>query len=188
MSPLRSPLWLRLMLALLLVASAPARADSPESAVRAYMDDLRHHGLAVVADHLHRDEMARFKSMLLPALLRRDFPQQREVITGLFGPDATPQSVAAMPADRFVTAIMRLVEQRLAARGVRFGEADVIGTVPEGEVIHVVTRTRTGAGPMSITGLEVMSVRLDGPHWRLMLSGQIDGLARAIAADVQRQR
>jgi len=188
MSPMRAPLWLRLLLALLLLASAPARADSPESAVRAYIDDLRTLGLGIVADHLHRDEMARFKSMLLPALLRRDLPQQREVIAALFGSDATPQSVAALPADRFVTAILRLVEQRLAARGVRFGEIDVIGSVPEGDVIHVVTRSRAAAGPMSITGLEVMSVRQDGPHWRLMLTGQIDGLARAIAGDVQRPR
>src|SRR5262245_55760379 len=80
--------------ALALLAHAPAWAnEAAEAAVRGYLADIAKSGIPATANHMHTEEMARFKEMLLPLFEASDAPGHREFVTGFFGPGTTPESV-----------------------------------------------------------------------------------------------
>jgi hypothetical protein len=184
-----SRLRLSLLLSLLLgVGSAFASTESAEAAVRDYHADLQSKGLRSVSAHMHRDELLRFKEMLLPIFQPEGPPNHKELVAGFFGPDATPESVAAAPPAVFMNAFMSIAERQLETLNYRFGDSEVVGSIQEGDVTHVLTRVRGGAAELKVTQMEVVSVRKDGAHWRLLLTGRYEGMAQAFRAQAQRRR
>jgi hypothetical protein len=172
----------------LLTGAASASTESPESVVREYFAELKSKGLAAVSAHMHQDELARFKSMLLPIFQPDGAPNHKELVAGFFGPEATPESVAAVPPTEFMNAFMALAGRQMGSLNMRFGDSEVVGSVQEGEVTHVVTRMRTGTAELTVTQMEVISLRKEGTRWRLLLTGRFEGMAQAFRAQSQRRR
>jgi putative sterol carrier protein len=55
---------------------------------------------------------------------------------------------------------------------------DVVGHVREGDdVVHVVYRGTTSVGNVKISKMSVMSLKADGESWRMLLTGDIEGMA-----------
>jgi hypothetical protein len=162
-----------------LAANAQAPAASPEALVRAYMADVRKDGMIVVSRYIHPDELARFKDMLMP-WVRKDASQKNEVIPGLFGAEATLASVEAMPPSQFMDAFMRLAGEQL--KELTFGDIEIVGTVREKDLSHVVTRVAAGIKGVQIRKLTVVTAKPMGEEWKLLLSGELEGMAAAISA------
>jgi hypothetical protein len=177
---LKASLMLISLMSFALPATAqPAAASSPEALVKEYMSVLNTEGMSAVARYLHPDELKRFKDMLMP-WVRMDASQKSEALHGLFGADATLAQVEAMPAERFMDAFMRLAGDQL--KDVTFGEIEIVGTVREKDVIHVVTRVAAGVKELRVNQLTVVSTKPLGKEWKLMLTGELEGLAAAIGA------
>ena len=68
-----------------------------------------------------------------------------------------------------------------------FDKIEVLGSIPEGEVVHVVTRVQIGVGVLAVRQMEVISVKPAGEVWRVMLTGQIEGFAQMVRARVPRR-
>lgn len=165
----------------LLVASCPSlAADTPEQVYQQSVEAVRQHGFAAMSDYMHPQELERFKGMLMPLFDNSGDVPGKEIARSFFGGDATPASIAAMPAVDFMKAVMGMIEGQLKGVDVRVGDSHVIGSVPEGEVVHLVTRTSVGAGALALTQMEVVSLRPFGDSWRLLLSGQMEGLAQVL--------
>ena len=65
-----------------------------------------------------------------------------------------------------------------------FAGEDVVpvGHVAEGNDAHVVFRLKVAADDgVTITKVQAMSLRRLGPTWRVLLSGEFEGLAAALA-------
>jgi hypothetical protein len=157
-------------------AQAPD-SNSPEAAVSEFMTVLQKEGMSVVSRFMHPDELSRFKDMVMP-WIRKDASQKNEVITGLFGSDATLATVESMPPAQFMDAFMRLAGDQL--KEVTFG-GSVVGTVREKDMVHVVTRVTANIKEVHVNKLTVVSTKLSGKEWKLMLTGELEGLASAIS-------
>lgn len=164
-------------LALAVGAATPA-SNSPEAVVTEYMAVLQKEGMAAVSRYIHPDELKRFKDMLMP-WVRKDASQKNEVVPGLFGSDATLASVEAMPPAQFMDGFMRLVGEQL--KDVSFGDIEIVGSIREKDMTHVVTRVAAGYKEVRISKLEVVSTKPLGKEWKLMLSGELEGMAAAIS-------
>ena len=163
----------------LAVGAQPATSSSPEAVVKEYLAVLQKEGMMAVSRYIHPDELKRFKEMLMP-WVRKDASQKNEVIPGLFGIEATLVSVEAMPPAQFMDAFMRLAGEQL--KDVTFGECEIVGTVREKDMTHVVTRITAGVQDLRMNKLTVVSTKPLGKEWKLMLSGELEGLAAAISA------
>ena len=162
-----------------LSANAQAPAASPEALVKAYTADIQKEGMIVVSRYIHPDELKRFKDLLMP-WVRKDAGQKNEVIPGLFGAEATLASVEAMPASQFMDGFMRIAGEQL--KELTFGDCEIVGTVREKDVTHVVTRVAAGIKGVQIKQMEVISTKPFGKEWKLLLSGELEGMAAAISA------
>ena len=162
-----------------LAASLAHAAATPESAVKEYMAALQKDGMMAVSRYLHPDELKRFKEMLLP-MFRKDATAKSEAIRGIYGAEATLASIEAMPPAEFMDGFMRLAGEQLS--GATFGDADIIGKVSENDVVHVVTRASTKVKEIQIKTLTVVSTKKSGAEWKLMLTGELEGLAAALSA------
>ncbi|HEY0502916.1 MAG TPA: hypothetical protein VGD42_05400 [Lysobacter sp.] len=172
---------LALLLGLLPVATAVA-AETPEAFVTRSVAAVQRDGLGAIAGFVHPDEAARFKAMLMPVLDVGPGSEVDRMTRAMFGADAA--TVRAMaPADVMRAVLDTMARQAQGAGApLQIGDRQVLGSVREGEVVHVVTRGSATVGELSITKVEVTSVRPLGDSWGLMLDGDIEGLARMLAA------
>lgn len=169
------------VMAALLGLVMPAFAESsPGSVAVAYFAAIKSDGLVAAADYIHPDELQRFRGMFSPLLANVNSPVAQSFAQAVFGSGATAQSVAALDPLSFTGGFMGFVEGQLKGVDMTFGDMQILGSVPEGETVHLVTRSSPGAAGVQITRLEVMSLKPYQDTWRLLLSGEIEGLAQAL--------
>lgn len=172
------------LLALTILLGFPlgaAASETPEQVAEAYINAIRTGGVTAVPDYIHPDELERFRGMLLPVLVD-DNPVAGQFRTALFGEGATLASVQAMDAKAFMQGFMGFVQGQMTAMDVSIGQSETLGSVREGEVVHLVTRNTAGAGALQLTQMEVISLKPYQDSWRLLLSGKMEGLAQALGA------
>ena len=166
------------LLSLTFAAGAQAAASSTaEAMVKEYLTAVQTEGMMAVSRYIHPDELKRFKDMLMP-WVRNDASQKNEVIPALFGPEATLASVEALPPAQFLDAFMRIAGDQL--KEMTIGDCEIVGTVREKDMTHVVTRVKASVKEVQISKLTVVSAKPLGKEWKLMLSGELEGMAAAI--------
>lgn len=188
------PMSARLLLLLALLAPCPAvpaaeTPETPEAFMQRYAEAIRTEGVGVTVEFVHPDDVARFHAMLSPLFETLPKAQADAMAKSLFGGKTDAAAVAAMPADRFMRGFLRFVEAQamggaVGKGGITVREFVLLGSVPEGEVHHFVTRGTVEAAGITMTRLEVVSVKPDGDGWGMLLSGELDGIAQAIKATV----
>jgi hypothetical protein len=61
--------------------------------------------------------------------------------------------------------------------------ASVVGTVPEGaDTVHVMYRMTMGVQGVEVTKMEVLSLQRSGTRWMATLTGDMQGMIRAMSA------
>jgi len=167
------------LMSMCLLAGVAQAATSPEQLTTEYFAALKKDGMAAVASYIHPDELARFKQMLLPVFQREAANNEHAITEGLFGKGTRLAQVEAMSGLDFMTGVMRVVGEKL--QDVSFDEVQVLGTVRENEVAHVVARVSAEASELKIKTLDVISAKPFGKEWKLLLTGELEGLAAALA-------
>lgn len=175
--------------ALLLAGTLPALATQTETAeafVARSGKVLQEKGAGAIADFIHPEELQRFKSMMTPILESTDPKAADPLARALFGGDATAESALRMAPVEFMRSLLKSVLSR-SGMTVDIGPMQVLGSVREGDVVHVVTRGSAGVGVIKLSQVEVVSVRPYGDSWGMMLTGEMEGMAEAMrAASVKR--
>jgi hypothetical protein len=167
-----------LMLAALLM-SGLAQAASPEETVNAYMKSLKEGGVQTTADFIHPAELKRFKDMLMPFFTSAPEADRQEGLDMLFGKGTSLAQVEAMTPHIFMKTFMTAIGEKL--QDVKFNSVEILGSVPEGELRHVVTRiTVDGPGGFRMAQMEVVTTKPYESGWKLALTGQLEGLAEAM--------
>jgi hypothetical protein len=165
------------------LAAVPLRAvaqSSPEAVAVAYVAAIKSGGFSASADFIHPDELQRFKSMFAPLLADPKSPAAQGFAQAMFGPQATAESVAALDPLSFMRGVMSFLEDQMQGFDMTIGDVQVLGAVPENDTVHLVTRNTAGAAGVQLTQLEVMSLKPYQNTWKLLLSGQLEGLAQAL--------
>lgn len=165
------------------LAAVPLRAvaqSSPEAVAVAYVAAIKNGGLSASADFIHPDELQRFKNMFSPLFSDPNSPAAQGFAQAMFGPQATAESVAALDPLSFMRGVMSFLDNQMKTVDMTFGDVQILGAVPENETVHLVTRNTAGAAGVQLTQLEVMSFKPYQDTWKLLLSGQLEGLAQAL--------
>jgi hypothetical protein len=161
----------------LLAFAVPAAHAQPvpeaEATLRAYTDALRAADWVAAARHIEPEGLARVAELVdVLALL-----DESEQAGKLFPPK--PGQDPVMAFDRFMRMVARQApEMEDALRGMRM---EIIGSVREGEdLVHIVGRTNTAVGAITVEGVEVTTLRRTGDRWVVKLSAEIDGVIRGL--------
>ncbi|AVP96520.1 hypothetical protein C7S18_04595 [Ahniella affigens] len=176
--------WLAALLLAVAVNLANAQDESPEQVAEAYGAALKTSGMSGATEFMHPDELERFRASLAPVLAIEPGLGE-EVRKGIFGPEMTAASMSAMSAETFMKGCLGFADKQMKATNTELVSMEIIGSVPEGEITHLVTRGEVRAGAMTLTSMEVMSLKHYGKTWRLLLSGKIEGMAEMIKAQIQ---
>jgi hypothetical protein len=161
-------------------APAQERAETPEAVTRQFGAAMRANDWVGTAQLMHPDALAHFRSMFIP-ILRADSTGQ--LCERLFATTSSAE-IAALPDAELFARFFRTLVSGTPELGGMFAGADMVpvGHVLEGtDVAHVVFRMKVAAGGVTITKVQAMSLRRTGPTWRVLLSGDFEGLAAALA-------
>jgi hypothetical protein len=167
------------LLAPLSKAYAQERIESPEAVTIQFGAAMRANDWVGTAQLMHPDALARFRNMFIP-ILRAD--STGHLCERLFATTSSAE-VAALPDAELFARFFRTLVSSTPEIGGMFAGADMvpIGHVLEGsDVAHVVFRMKVEADGVTITKLQAMSLRRSGPTWRVLLSGDFEGLAAAL--------
>ena len=174
-------LAMSLALSMSLFAGAAQAAGTPEQLAVEYMAALKKDGVAAAAAYIHPEELARFKEMLMPLVRREAATGEHAMIDVLFGQGTKLAQVESMAPLHFTNALMRALAGKL--EDVKFNDVEVLGTVREKEVVHVVTRVNVELSPtVKLKNVDVISTKRFGEEWKLLLTGQLEGLAAGLAS------
>lgn len=166
---------------LLLAGMMPALAKDAETAeafVARSGKAVQEKGPGAVADFMHPDELARFKSMMAPMLTMAEGIQADLMARAMFGPTATGESVAKLSPADFMRTLLGSTIMGRPGMTVKVGETHVLGSVKEGDTVHVVTRSSATVDEISLTSTEVVSVRSYGDGWGMLLNGDLEGMGQ----------
>ncbi len=171
---------------LLALALAAHAADAPpEEVAHTYIRAFAELRLYAVADTLHPAALEKFKGLLVTiadaleaAPVGRKAPPK--MLSALFGEEG-PQAVKTRPArEAFVRFMSNLTTFVPQLREMTAGsEYQIIGHVDEGgNVTHVVFRATLRRGAAEVTKMEVLSLKLDGTAWKVLLTDDLESLIR----------
>lgn len=152
---------------------------SPEWVAREYLIAVRERGFAAEAEFLHPDEMARFKSMLIPIFAAESASGGRALMNATFGRDARmAEARLADPAD-FLRRFSRVMSVRMPDQPTDYDRLWVLGTVKEGEQVHVLVRLSSTSVTVG-ERLEVVSLLPFEGGWKLRLSPKLEAAVLAM--------
>lgn len=188
---MKTSLALRLLTALTMTAlTAPTFAEdafaTPELTVRSYFAALQKRGVESMAEFMHPDEARRFKDLLMPIYEFEASAQERHLLDATFGADASLEKIKAAPPADFMRALAKLMAAQTAELAISLDAIDVLGSVPEPDkgLVHVLSRVQAGAMGIVVTKLDVTSLKLHDGRWKMMLTGDMEGLAQALRSRV----
>jgi hypothetical protein len=160
---------------------AQDRSETPEQVTRQFGAAMRTNDWVGTAQLMHPDALARFRAMFIPILRADDTGQLCE---RLFATTSSAE-VAALPDAELFARFFRTLVSGTPELGGMFAGADMVpvGHVLEGaDVAHVVFRMKVASDDgVTITKVQAMSLRRSGSTWRVLLSGEFEGLAAALA-------
>jgi len=152
---------------------------SPGWVAREYLIAVRERGFAAEAEFLHPDEMARFKSMLIPIFAAESASGGRALMNATFGRDARmAEARLADPAD-FLRRFSRVMSVRMPDQPTDYDRLWVLGTVKEGEQVHVLVRLSSTSVTVG-ERLEVVSLLPFEGGWKLRLSPKLEAAVLAM--------
>ena len=163
---------------ILLIISFNA-AGTPEDVARQYFDLLAAKKYAEVVALYDDAEMARFKGMFHEIIVFAEGsgPEMIEGLAPLLGARSAEELKEKDPKVFFAGFLTNVMGQ---LGEVKFDKLEVLGHVPEGDMVHVITRTSVGVQELKMTQMEVMSMRKQDGVWKIMLSGEFEGIAQTL--------
>ena len=161
---------------------------SPQWIARVYLEAVRHRGFIATADYLHPDEMARFKAMLIPVFEAESKAGGRALMNATFGRDARLADVRLADPTEFLRRFARVMSVRMTERRTDFDELKLLGSVEEGELVHVLVRLRSESQTAAQDRLEVISLLPFEEGWKLIMWPELEAAILAMAPREQDER
>ncbi len=175
-----------LLLALALSSGAaartaePAAAALPEAVVESYTKALQAGDYLKSTDFMHPEALEKFRGMVLP--LVESVGAESASLLPLFKGVADVAALKKLsPAEFFASFLGGLTAANPAVlAALSSGSMAALGSVAEGEMLHVVCRTSLGFEGIKINKMNVVSLKRAAGNWRVLLSGEIEGMAEAL--------
>jgi hypothetical protein len=156
--------------------SAYAQGESPEEVAKASMEFMKKSDWSSYARLMHPDALAEAKKLFRSVFVADESGKTAELFFGV----KNSKEYDALSDTAVFEAMMNNIAKKipLFTDIMKTMDFSIIGSVPEGaDIVHVVYRTSTKATGLSISKLEVTSLQRHQGRWRMMLTGDIEGLA-----------
>lgn len=172
---------------LILAANAHAAA-TPEELVDQYFRAFRSGDLEGMAALMHPDELASMQRELVPIIAHGiDAVESGTAVDPLqlklFADTDSIDEISSESPQKFFVRFMSWVGRMnpMMKESMREATIETIGHVNEGEnMAHVVYRIRVMAQGARVSQMNVMPAKKNGEEWRLMLSGEINGISELL--------
>jgi hypothetical protein len=160
---------------------APATPrGTPEDIASRALAALKENRIADFTKEMHPEALQSLKKRLLEVVDAAEEKGRAAETLKIFKGVSEPGQLRAMDDTEFFTAFFEgmLALQPRVRDAFKDMALDVVGHVREGDdVVHVVYRGTTSVGNVKISKMSVMSLKADGESWRMLLSGDIEGMA-----------
>jgi len=158
----------------------PAARSAAQQVALSYLQAVNAKGLDGGIAYLHPDELARFKALLMPILEQERKAGRRNLLNATFGRSVEMTEVRLAAPEEFVRRFSRVAAARLGEAPARFDRVEVVGSVSEGEVLHVLLRTSVDQGSNKTQRLAVVSARRSGGDWKVLLGGEVEAMVASL--------
>jgi len=173
--------------------SATAAEKTPEEMIQLYFDAFKKNDLKQVADNMHEGELAKFKDVMMPVI-----EKGVESAAGGYTDDhvalrlfVQSENIEAIRADspkefflRFLNWVMQL--NPMMKTSLDGATIQVLGSVPESDMAHVVYRMSLDLFGARMSQLAVMSVKKQDGEWKLMMTGEIEGMGKLLQMNMNK--
>ena len=176
-------------------AFATARAAeeaTPEAVAKRQIEAMRTLNWEVVARYTHPKALTQMQSLFIPVVIAgaaaKDNPAAAEMMRIVFAGKSADELSGMSPA-AFFQIVMNGIsgatpDFKTAMTGM---EVQILGHVNENEnLAHVVYRLSRTIGDGVATKIAVTSVERDGDTWKALLNADLENVARAISARLQK--
>lgn len=173
--------------------SIPAIAETtPESLLVEYFNAFKTGDIETMSKIMHEAELEKLKKEMLPVVERginsvKSGIGQDVVAKRLFSEDDDIEAIRAESAQMFFIRFMEWVHELNPNMKTAMSGATVqaIGHVLEGEIAHVVYRVNVEMAGTKFNQVTVMSARKSGDEWKLMLTGEIEGMGKLLQRNMK---
>lgn len=167
------------LLAVVPVCSAQTVAATPEEVAREMLTLTRAGDWPGYAKLLHPEALVALQRMFHDVVVgdtSHEAGKQLFGVADVAAFDALPASEVFQRLMATLTRIPQFAAALASAEGV------VVGSVPEGaDLVHVVFRVSASADSLTFSRVSAMTLRKFEGQWRALLSGNIEGIAAALA-------
>ena len=176
-----------LLTTLLLFSSAALANETPESTAAKYFNALNANGFQAAPDFMHDRELARFKENLVPLFTSGPIQQRNNWAEAFLGPDISAEEAVELHPKEFTRLFMSHLGPQVFAAGAHFDELEIVGTIKEEELVHVLCRLRGSTGKFQAKYLQVITMLKEGESWKIMLPPEMDAASQMLGASVRAQ-
>ncbi|HVR97497.1 MAG TPA: hypothetical protein VMW27_12840 [Thermoanaerobaculia bacterium] len=160
----------------------PASAASPETVVQSYLDLMKKGQYNEMAAAMHPEALEKFRSMLLSVAEEMPGATEPGGMLSLFKGVSSAEALKKLsPVEFFASFFAGMSELNPVMKELLASiQSKALGSVKEGDTVHVVCRTTAGFSGASMDKMEVVSVKQHQGQWKVLLSGDIQNMAQAI--------
>jgi len=173
------------LLFLVLPAARLLAESTPEQMVTLYFDSFKKGDFETIAINIHDEELEKFKESVFPAIersLEQDpvgASRDAAALRYFMGKDSI-EVVREEPPREFFIRFMKWIAQLnpVMMTGMSGATIQTLGFIPEKDMAHTVFRVDVDMMGAQFSQMKVMSVKKQGEEWKLMLTGEIHGMAK----------
>ena len=173
-------------------AARAAEEATPEAIAKRQIEAMRSLNWELVAKYTHPKALVQMQSLFIPVVIAgaaaKDNPAAQEMMKIVFAGKSADELSGMAPA-AFFQIVMKGIsgatpDFKYAMTGM---EVQILGSVKDGEnLAHVVYRLNRNIGDNVATKIAVTTVERDGETWKAQLNADLENVARAISARLQR--
>lgn len=176
---------LRTIVPTLMLIAAPAAPlaaqtapETPEAVAQRYVDAMRRHDWAAMAQLMHPQAVAKFRTMMGALMRSQKAGRFREQF---FGDSSAAQLDSLSDRDFYARFLEAAMSEAELQEIVDSAQVTILGHVNESpEIVHVVFSMRLPVGPISVVKPDVITLRREGTGWLALLRADIEIMAAAL--------
>ncbi len=164
----------------ILLLTQTCHAQAPEDVVKSYLEFAKQQKWQEAGNLMAPEALKEFREM---TFFYQELPHAERMTRVFFGPDATPDTVAAMSDAEYFATFLKTGLTKTKQLGLTFKEMKIVGSVAEGEeTVHVVVRLHVELGEVEMERMEVCTCLLTKDGWKIGLDKQWKGMALEMKA------
>ena len=181
-----------LVLALTQIATRAAEEATPEAVAKRQIEAMKTLNWELVARYTHPKALEQMQSLFIPVVIAgssaKDNPAAQEMMKIVFAGKSADE-LSGMSPGAFFQIVMKGIsgatpDFKSAMTGM---EVQILGSVKEGDnLAHVVYRLSRHIGDAVATKIAITTVERDGETWKAQLNADLENVARAISARLQK--